>query len=186
MVERRLEFAAGLSGHLIDLCCRALPGQAFGVLSGPRAGRVESIHPFTRNLRSSDPEIDAILSSYGEFYRDPDRGFLADSQEQLRIFREIEARREVPVAIYHSHRTLAAAPTPVDVDLHYDGAIAAVIVSLAEPDRAELRAFRIGEHSWQEIPVWDATRPRPGFAPLAATPGESPSNADGSAPMRSR
>ena len=67
-----------------------------------------------------------------------------DSQDLIRIYRDIEANNWDVLAIYHSHTGTKAYPSPTDVrqsvgwpDAHY------LIVSLANPARPVLRVFRI-------------------------------------------
>lgn len=69
--------------------------------------------------------------------------FRFDSQEQFRVYRDLESRDEECVAIYHSHTGSEAYPSKDDVDhagypeVHY------LIVSTWEHAKAPIRSFRI-------------------------------------------
>ena len=78
-----------------------------------------------------------------------------DPTEQLRIFDEIEERGWDLVGIFHSHTHTRAYPSPTDErqafypDAHY------VLVSLADRNNPDLKAFTIrdGEIEEQEVKV---------------------------------
>ncbi len=79
-----------------------------------------------------------------------------DSMEQLRVWREMDARDEEPVVIYHSHTATPAYPSRTDIsyatepDAHY------LLVSTRDPDE-EVRSFRIadGVVTEEEVTVLD-------------------------------
>ena len=81
-----------------------------------------------------------------------------DSQEYLRVWREMEDLDEEPVVIYHSHTATEAYPSRTDVsyagwpDAHY------LLVSTREPDVTEVRSYTIVEGSVTEelVKVVDA------------------------------
>lgn len=87
-----------------------------------------------------------------------------DSLEQLRVWREMDDRDEVPVVIYHSHTATEAYPSRTDIsyamepDAHY------VLVSTRDPSDAEFRSFRIidGEVSEEQVTVVPADADRAG------------------------
>lgn len=99
------------------------PNEACGLLAG-RDGVATRIYPMTNAERS--PVI----------YR-------MDPKEQLRVFNEMEDEGSDLLAIYHSHTRSAAYPSATDVSLAYYPESVYVIVSLADPDAADLRGFRI-------------------------------------------
>jgi proteasome lid subunit RPN8/RPN11 len=76
-----------------------------------------------------------------------------DSQEYLRVWRELDDRDEELVVIYHSHTATEAYPSRTDVsfagwpEAHY------VLVSTRDPDTAEIRSFRIVDGVVAEEPV---------------------------------
>ena len=76
-----------------------------------------------------------------------------DSQEYLRVWRELDDRDEEPVVIYHSHTATEAYPSRTDIsfagwpEAHY------VLVSTRDPEVAEIRSFRIVDGVVTEEPV---------------------------------
>ena len=102
--------------------------------------------------------------------------YVMDPREQLRIMDDIEDSGEELLAIYHSHTRSAAYPSRTDVELAFFPDTLYLIVSIADRDAPEIRAFRIsrgapeGEQIAEEpVEIIDA-RPRragPGVAPSA-------------------
>ena len=75
------------------------PDEACGIVAGPiGSDRAVRIVPMTNAERSPT------------FYR-------FDSQEQLKVWREMDDRDEEPVVIYHSHTATEAYPSRTDVSL---------------------------------------------------------------------
>jgi [CysO sulfur-carrier protein]-S-L-cysteine hydrolase len=66
-----------------------------------------------------------------------------EPREQLRILDEIDAAGWDLLAIYHSHTRSAAYPSHTDVELAFFPDTLYLIVSLADRERPEIRAFRI-------------------------------------------
>ncbi|MFQ5856614.1 MAG: aspartate-semialdehyde dehydrogenase [Anaerolineae bacterium] len=66
-----------------------------------------------------------------------------DPQEQLRIFKEIDKRDWEVAGIYHSHPASPAYPSPTDMRLAFYPDAVYFIISLMEPDRPVVRAFRL-------------------------------------------
>ncbi len=84
-----------------------------------------------------------------------------DSMEQFQVWREMEARDEEPVVIYHSHTSTPAYPSRTDISLASEPAAHYVLVSTRTEDAVEFRSFRIvdGEVTEEEVrvlPAYDA------------------------------
>lgn len=101
------------------------PDEACGAIAGPEGSdRPERFIPMLNAARSP---------TFYEF----------DSLDLLKLYREMDARDEVPVVIYHSHTATAAYPSRTDIsyasepDAHY------VLVSTKDPDTHEFRSYRI-------------------------------------------
>jgi len=101
------------------------PDEACGIIAGP-AG---SDRP-TRMV----PMVNAERSP--TFYR-------FDSLEQLALYRELDARDEDVVVVYHSHTATEAYPSRTDIAYAGEPQAHYVLVSTREPDRHEFRSFRI-------------------------------------------
>jgi proteasome lid subunit RPN8/RPN11 len=69
--------------------------------------------------------------------------YVMDPREQLRIMDDIEGSGEDLLAIYHSHTRSAAYPSRTDVELAFFPDTLYLIVSIADRDAPEIRAFRI-------------------------------------------
>lgn len=117
--------------QVIAHCQREAPNEACGFLSG-LDGRVAAVHPMT-NIEPSPVS------------------YLMDPREQIKVFRELDARGETLVAIYHSHPAGRPFPSRKDIDMAFYPESIYLIVSLEEG--VEVRAFRIVEGQVTEVPI---------------------------------
>lgn len=122
-----LELPTTLVKEMLEHARQEYPNECCGVLAG-RLGRVERMYR----------GVNADLSPYT--YR-------LDPQDQLRIFREIDAEGLELLGIYHSHTQSPAYPSRTDVVKAYYPDAIYVIVSVqngAVPEaHPAVRAFRI-------------------------------------------
>ncbi len=119
------------------------PDEACGVIAGPAGSdRPERFIPMLNAERSPT------------FYR-------FDSQEQLRVWREMDDRDEEPVVIYHSHTATEAYPSRTDISYASEPAAHYVLVSTRDPDEAEFRSFRIsgGVVAEEEVQLTEEASP---------------------------
>lgn len=115
------------------------PDEACGLVAGlTGSDRPERFVPMTNAERSPT------------FYR-------FDSLEQLRVWREMEARDEEPVVIYHSHTATEAYPSRTDIAYAFEPGAHYVLVSTRDPDVPEVRSFHIvdGTVTEEEVQVLD-------------------------------
>lgn len=111
------------------------PEEACGVVAGPvGSDRPERLIPMDNAERSMT------------FYR-------FDAMEQLRVWRQMDARDEEPVVIYHSHTATEAYPSRTDVSFAGEPGAHYVLVSTREPAFDEIRSFRIVDGEVTEEPV---------------------------------
>ena len=111
------------------------PDEACGVIAGPAGSdRPERFIPMLNAARSP---------TFYEF----------DSGDLLRLYREMDARDEVPVVIYHSHTSTEAYPSRTDVNLASEPEAHYVLVSTADPDEHVFRSYRIVDGVVTEEPV---------------------------------
>jgi len=94
------------------------PNEACGILAG-KDGRVMRLYK-SRNANRSP-------SSYA-----------LDPTQQYRIFKDIEDRGLELVGIYHSHPSSPATPSDIDVDQAYYPESSYVLISLANPQEAQV------------------------------------------------
>ena len=120
------------------------PDEACGIVAGPvGSDRAVRIVPMTNAERSPT------------FYR-------FDSQEQLRVWREMDDRDEEPVVIYHSHTATEAYPSRTDVSLAQEPNAHYLLVSTRSPDDVEMRSYRIvdgavTEEELRVVPALDSS-----------------------------
>lgn len=103
------------------------PDEACGVLAGPDGSDRPQRHIAMVNAERSPT-----------FYR-------FDAQEQLKVWRAMDAADEVPVVIYHSHTATEAYPSRADVSLAAEPDAHYVLVSTRDPERDEVRSYRIAD-----------------------------------------
>jgi [CysO sulfur-carrier protein]-S-L-cysteine hydrolase len=111
------------------------PDEACGVVAGPAGSdRPARFVPMVNAARSP---------TFYEF----------DPADLLALYRELDARDEEPVVIYHSHTATEAYPSRTDVSLAQEPGAHYVLVSTREPDRTDVRSFRIVDGRVTEEPV---------------------------------
>jgi [CysO sulfur-carrier protein]-S-L-cysteine hydrolase len=74
-----------------------------------------------------------------------------DPREQYQIMTEIDRSGWTLGAIYHSHTRSPAYPSQTDVNLAFYPDALYLIVSLEDPERPDLRAFRIVDQKIDEV-----------------------------------
>ena len=78
--------------------------------------------------------------------------YTIDPREQLRAFRDMEAKGEELVAVYHSHPITQPYPSPTDrAEAHYPEAFY-VLVSLRDAT-PEIRAYRVRKDWVLEVEI---------------------------------
>jgi [CysO sulfur-carrier protein]-S-L-cysteine hydrolase len=101
------------------------PDEACGVVAGPAGS--DRPHRFV-------PMLNAARSpTFYEF----------DPADLLALYRDMEARDEEPVVIYHSHTATEAYPSQTDVALASEPGAHYVLVSTRDPESVEFRSYRI-------------------------------------------
>lgn len=120
-----LRIRADLVEEIVAHARRDHPDEACGVIAGPEGSdRPERFVPMLNAARSP---------TFYEF----------DSGDLLRLYRDMDARDEVPVVVYHSHTATEAYPSRTDIGLAQEPYAHYVLVSTREPDEHEFRSFRI-------------------------------------------
>jgi proteasome lid subunit RPN8/RPN11 len=128
-----LPLPKALIDEMIDHAREEAPNECCGIIAGQDGRAVKLFR--ARNSEASP-------------YR-----YNVDPQDLFRIHRECEGNGWEFLAIYHSHTASEAYPSPTDIRLAFWPQTYYVLVSLQEPERPAVRAFRIvdGEVSEEEI-----------------------------------
>ena len=101
------------------------PDEACGVIAGPVSSDIpQRFIPMANAARST---------TFYEF----------DSGDLLRLYREMDARDEEPVVIYHSHTATQAYPSRTDISYASEPNAHYVLVSTRSPESVEVRSYRI-------------------------------------------
>ena len=122
------------------------PDEACGVVAGPEGSdRPERLIPMVNAARSP---------TFYEF----------DPIDLLHLYKEMDARDEEPVVVYHSHTATEAYPSRTDIGLASEPNAHYVLVSTREHGNSagpvEFRSYRIidGEVTEEEVSVVDEAR----------------------------
>lgn len=110
---------------IISHCKTVYPNEACGILAA-KNNTVEKVFEMT-NIENSTVS------------------YLMEPKEQFRVMKEMRNSGEKMIAIYHSHPHSQAYPSAKDVKLASYPDSAYIIVSLADKEKPELRAFEINE-----------------------------------------
>jgi len=151
-MSERVTISKAVFEGLIRICLDALPRKAFGLVGGSDIYHPKSFYPCSTNLRNT-PEWKQLFESFGEFYKNPDLGFVITSAEVKGILETMDVRKESFIGVFHSHRYLPAEPSEVDIALNTDPSLFSYIVSVADPSAAEVGIFRLNGSGYQSIPI---------------------------------
>ena len=82
--------------------------------------------------------------------------FTLEPREQFAVYKALRAKDLSVLAIYHSHPTSPSRPSQEDIRMAYTPGVSHIIVSLADPGRAEVQSFLIenGEVELQQLEVF--------------------------------
>ena len=112
-----------MAQELVDHAVADLPNECCGMIAGS-GGVATAVH------RASNSEGSPFM-------------YVMDPREQLRIMDAIDDAGEDLLAIYHSHTRSAAYPSRTDVELAFFPGTLYLIVSIADRDAPEIRAYRL-------------------------------------------
>jgi proteasome lid subunit RPN8/RPN11 len=144
--------SASLCDALVKICVDALPHKAFGLIGGTDLYHPKTLYPCKTNLRN-EPEWRSVFESFGEFYKDPDLGFVISHPEVKTIMDALETRKESFIGVFHSHRFLKAEPSEIDIYLNSDPNLLSYIVSVVNPLIPALGVYRLNGGGYQNIPI---------------------------------
>ena len=136
-----LEIDRGTYDAIVAHAKKDHPDEACGVVAGPAGSdRPERFIPMVNAARSP---------TFYEF----------DAADLLHLYKEMDARDEEPVVIYHSHTATEAYPSRTDIGLAMEPDAHYVLVSTREHGNSEgpveFRSYRIidGEVTEEEVSV---------------------------------
>ena len=130
-----LQIRRELVDEIVAHARRDHPDEACGVVAGPESSDTpERYIPMLNAARSP---------TFYEF----------DSGDLLRLYREMDAKDEVPVVIYHSHTATDAYPSRTDVSYASEPEAHYVLVSTKDPDQHQFRSYHIVDGAITEEPV---------------------------------
>ena len=130
-----LTIEASIRDAIVAHARRDHPDEACGIVAGVEG----SDHP-TRFVPMANAERSPT------FYR-------FDPAEQLTLYREMDARDEEPVIVYHSHTATEAYPSRTDISYASEPNAHYVLVSTRSEDEIEFRSYRILDGVVTEEPV---------------------------------
>jgi proteasome lid subunit RPN8/RPN11 len=118
---------------IVDHARRDAPNECCGLLIGSEH-RIDEAVP-ARNARSSPTRYEV------------------DPSDHFAVIRRVRREGRAVVGAYHSHVLAPPVPSPTDVAEAYDEQLLHVIVSLQNPPDAEVRAYRIRNGNFHEVPL---------------------------------
>jgi proteasome lid subunit RPN8/RPN11 len=141
-----------LVDELTRICLGALPHKAFGLVGGDDTYHPKSLYPCSTNLRNT-PEWKPVFESFGDFYQNPDLGFVIAAPEVKAVMESMISRRESLVGVFHSHRFLPAEPSVADIALNSDPGLLCYIVSLVNPANPRIGVFGLGGGKYYSVSI---------------------------------
>jgi [CysO sulfur-carrier protein]-S-L-cysteine hydrolase len=130
-----LRIDRALHDEIVAHARRDHPDEACGIVAGPEGSDApQRFIPMLNAARSP---------TFYEF----------DSADLLALYKDMDAKDEEPVVVYHSHTATEAYPSRTDVAYASEPNAHYVLVSTREPDSAEFRSYRIVDGAVTEEPV---------------------------------
>ena len=130
-----LRIERGIRDAIVAHARRDHPDEACGVVAGPEGSdRPARFVPMLNAARSP---------TFYEF----------DSADLLALYKEMDAKDEEPVVIYHSHTATEAYPSRTDISYASEPNAHYVLVSTRAQGETEFRSFRIVDGEVTEEPV---------------------------------
>lgn len=130
MRKASVAIPAAVRDSMVAHSLQELPNECCGLLLGRHA--IERAVP----MRSIPASPDA-------YYMDP--------EQQVAVFTAMQAAGEQLLGIYHSHPAGPREPSGMDLQLAFHPDALYCIISLADPGRPVLAAYRLGSGQFEEI-----------------------------------
>jgi proteasome lid subunit RPN8/RPN11 len=133
------------------------PFECCGLLAGTD-GRVTRHYRITNTVARDARAVEVFeeasvknLASLSETAR-AEVAYFMDPTEMVAAFKDMRRRKLDLTVIYHSHTRSSAYPSTTDIGLAYYPDAWYVIISLADKDRPDVRAYRIKDRVVTETP----------------------------------
>jgi len=128
-----IKISKALYAQMIDHAKKCYPQESCGLLSGKnsQADRFYTV----RNMEQSSVS------------------YLMDPKEQMRVFKMIQDDKSELLGIFHSHVASSAQPSQKDKLMAPFPDVSYLIVSLANMDEPDLKAFKIEEGQVEELEI---------------------------------
>ncbi len=131
--------------EMIAYAKTGFPNEACGILTGqpPKADG---------SADASVAESDTVITHFYPM-RNLDESsisYFMDPKEQLKVFKDLRAKKCQMIGIFHSHVASEAYPSHKDVRLAFYPDVSYLIVSLSDMKKPVLRSFRIREERVEE------------------------------------
>lgn len=133
---RGIELPEDCRLEIVEWCRSRYPYEACGLLAGGSDLRVEKVYP-VENSESESPR----------------KRYFMDPGGQIRAVRDAERQGLEVIGAFHSHTNSPAYPSSTDLELAMYPEWVWVIVSLAAPDRPDVRAFVIRDFHVSEVEI---------------------------------
>lgn len=118
-----LRIPATIHDELIRRAREGFPLEVCGILGG-NDGTVSLHYPMTNTDASNEH-------------------FMMDPKEQFAVVKDLRAKGQTMLAVYHSHPETPARPSEEDIRLALTPNVSYVIISLADAVAPDLKSFRI-------------------------------------------
>lgn len=131
MPSNPVSLAAELKEMMVRHALGEAPNECCGILLG-RNGRIERVIAIKNDLPAPD-------------------AYFMNPEQQIAVFTEMQKRGEELLGIYHSHPKGPPVPSNADLQLAFHPEVAYFIISLADADNPELRAFVLRRNGFEEV-----------------------------------
>lgn len=131
--EKTICISNELYNLIVDQCYHALPYECCGLLSGDIEGKVNSIWPLKNEAKIK-------------------KQFHVSHETVREALRNIEAKGERVMILYHSHPTAPPIPSHEDLRYHPDMNIRMLIFSLMN-GIVEYKCYKVSGMKYTEVPV---------------------------------
>jgi proteasome lid subunit RPN8/RPN11 len=128
-----LRIPESIHADLIAHSREGFPLEVCGILGGT----VESVSAIYRMVNTDDSN----------------EHFMMEPREQFKVVKDLRAKGLSILAIYHSHPESPARPSIEDIRLALTPGVSYVIISLADPDRTDVKSFRIEAGNVEPEPI---------------------------------